>query len=162
MRPLTVDELLEVADALGAVPIGDVSGLASVEEVDAGLVGVMARLLVVIVEGRPFDRRNDAVAVAAVGLLARLNGSALELEPHEDVILMLGEIQRGLPATEVRAWLDARLARPASTGAHCPVCSMPLREALAIESAGRLGVPMCGGCGHVLAPPFRHRPLQEV
>lgn len=162
MRRLSADELLDVAGALGAAPVGDVSGLASVEEVDGELAGVMAWLLVGIVEGRPFDRRNGAVGVAVIDLLARVNGRTLDLEPPEDVIALLAEIRGGRPLAEVRAWLAPRLGSKAASGACCPACSMPLREALAVRTAGRLGVPQCGGCGHVLAAPFHHRPLQEV
>jgi hypothetical protein len=39
---------------------------------------------------------------------------------------------------------------------------MPLREALAVVAAGRIALPVCGGCGHLLSRPVPHRSPQEV
>lgn len=49
MRRLTSDELVDVATELGAEAVGDVSGLAQVQQVDR-LVDALASLLVAIVE----------------------------------------------------------------------------------------------------------------
>jgi hypothetical protein len=159
---LTADELLAVAAELGTAATADVAELAAVQRADT-LVDVVASLLVAIVRGRPFERRNGAVGVASADLLARLNGHALDLGPAEDTAAVIARIRDGLPAIEVRAWLVCRLApRPTVAGPRCPVCSMPLREGLAVLPAGCITFPTCGGCGHLLSRPLRTRPRQEL
>lgn len=164
MRRLSTEELLALACELEATATGDVSELAVAQEVDT-VVDAIALLLVAIVQGRPFDRRNGAVGVAAVDLLARLNGQTLLLEPPDEVMAMMGRIRDGLADSEVRDWLAGRVAaRAAVVRPRCPACSMPLRESLAAETvlANRFGLAVCGGCGHLLDQRFHHRRLQEV
>lgn len=163
MRRLTSDELVDVATELGAQAVGDVSGLAQVQQVDR-LVDALASLLVAIVERRPFDRRNHAVGVASVALLARLNGRALDLSPPEDVAATIARIQEGLAASAVRDWLGPRLMTEASVGPRCPTCAVPLREALGAAAVDRAPIPTCGLCGQVLGPVHHrsHRSRQEV
>lgn len=163
MRRLTTRELLEVAAELGARATVDVTGLTAIQETDGAVVDAMASLLVAVVKGRPFDRRNNAVGIVAADLLARLNGRNVDLEPPEEVLALIARIRSGLSASEAGAWLFGRVTvRPPVVGPRCPGCSMPLREALAVQTADQLVVPSCAGCGRVLARPFRHRPLQEV
>jgi hypothetical protein len=154
VRRLTSHELVDVATELGAEAVGDVSGLVQVQQVDR-LVDALASLLVAIVERRPFDRRNRAVGVASVALLARLNGRALDLSPPEDVAATIARIQEGLAASAVREWLGPRLVAEASV-ARCPTCAVPLREALGTAAPSRVPIPTCGLCGQVLGPPH-HR-----
>jgi hypothetical protein len=76
---------------------------------------------------------------------------------------MIVKIRDGLAAADVRDWLCDRIALGApAAGPRCPACSMPLREVLATVPVGRTTLPTCGGCGHVLGPPVRRRPRQEV
>jgi hypothetical protein len=164
VRRLTSDELEEVAAELGAVVTGDVSALAAAQRVD-GLVEALAGLLVAIVRLRPFDRRNHAVAVAAIDLLAGLNRRPLDLSPPEEVAGVIAEIRDGLADAQVCAWLRARTgcaAEPSAAiaGPCCPACGLPLREALAALPAGRILLGTCGNCGQVLGRPVppRHRP----
>jgi hypothetical protein len=169
VRRLSADELEAVASELGAAVTGDVAQLAEIQRVDA-VVEALASLLVAIVRHRPFDRRNHAVGVASIDLLARLNGHTLDLAPPEDVATLIAGIRDGLSTGEVRDWLAGRLAvdvpAPAAAPPRCPACSMPLREALAGVGVGvgRISLPFCGGCGHVLTPPVRprSRSRQEV
>jgi hypothetical protein len=162
VRRLSADELVAVASELGAEVTGDVSELAEVQRVDV-VVEALASLLVAIVQRRPFDRRNNAVGVASIDLLARLNGHSLDLAPPEDVKAMVARIRDGLAASEVRDWLCGRIALlPPAAGPRCPACSMPLRDALAAVPVDRVTLPTCGGCGHVLGQPFRPRPRQEA
>jgi hypothetical protein len=171
VRRLSADELEAVASELGAAVTGDVAELEEVQQVDV-VVEALASLLVAIVRHRPFDRRNHAVAVASIDLLAQLNGQTLDLAPPEDVATLIARIRDGLPTGEVRDWLAGRLAAVAAeapstaSAPSCPACSMPLREALAGVGVGvgvgRISLPFCGGCGHVLTPPIRPRSRQEV
>jgi Zn ribbon nucleic-acid-binding protein len=157
VRRLSADELVAVASELGAEVTGDVSELTEVQRVDE-VVEALALLLVAIVRRRPFDRRNNAVGVASIDLLARLNGHSLDLAPPEDVKAMIARIRDGLATSEVRDWLGGRVALGApAAGPRCPACSTPLREALATVPVDRITVPTCGACGHVLGQPFRHR-----
>jgi hypothetical protein len=129
------------------------------------VVDAIALLLVAIVHGRPFDRRNGAVGVAAVDLLARLNGQALHLEPPAEVTAMIGRIRDGQADSEVRGWLVGRVAaRARVVRPRCPACSMPLREGLAADTvlADRFALAVCGGCGHLLGQRFHNHRLQEV
>lgn len=162
MRRLTTDELVAVASELGAAVTGDVSALAEVQQVDE-VVDALALLLVAIVQRRPFDRRNNAVGVASIDLMARLNDQTLDLSPPQDVMAVITRIQDGLAATGVREWLCSRITANAPVaGPRCPACSVPLREALAAVRLGRTTFPTCGSCGQVLCRPVRHRPRQEV
>ena len=163
MRRLTTDELLLVATELAAVPLRDVPSLESIQETGEGVVGAMAHLLVAIVGGMPFDRRNGAIGIAAADLLGRLNRRRIDLEPPEGVVALLADVRAGLSVADVRAWLESRVFLvPPAACPRCPSCSMPLREAFAAQTAGAFVVPACAGCGHPLARPFRQRPLQEV
>jgi hypothetical protein len=151
-----------VASELGAGVTGDVSKLAEAQQVD-GVVEALASLLVAIVQRRPFDRRNNAVGIASIDLLARLNDQTLYLSPPEDVTAMITRIRDGLAATGVRDWLCGRItAKAPVAGPRCPACSVPLREALAAISVCRTTFATCGSCGQVLSRPIRHRPRQEV
>jgi hypothetical protein len=162
MRRLTGDELVAVASALGAEATGDVPALAAVQQVD-GVVDALASLLVAIVRRRPFDRRNHAVAITSIDLLAQLNGHTLRLSPPEDITALITRIRDGLAAPEVRNWLcnhtatTAPVARP-----RCPSCSVPLREALVTVRLDLIIVTTCGNCDHMLGRPARQRPRQEA
>lgn len=163
MRRLTTGELLEVATELGAQAAVNVTGVTAIQQADGTVVDAMASLLVAVVAGRPFDRRNDAVGIVAVDLLARLNGRNVDLEPPEEVVALVARIRAGQPVSEVGAWLSGRVTvRPPVVGPRCPGCSIPLREALAVQTADLIVVPLCAGCGRVLSRPFRDRRLQEV
>jgi hypothetical protein len=162
MRRLTGDELVAVASALGAEATGDVPALAAVQQGD-GVLDALASLLVAIVRRRPFDRRNHAVAITSIDLLARLNGHTLRLSPPQDVATLITRISDGLPAPEVRNWLCNHTATTAPVaGPRCPSCSVPLREALAAVRLDPIIATTCGSCGQVLGRPARHRPRQEA
>jgi hypothetical protein len=163
VRHLTADELRQIASELGAEAIGEIFELTGPDRADATVLDTASHLLVTIVRHRPFDRRNDAIAVTAAALVARLNGCLLDLEPPDAVVGLLARIRDGLPVAEVVAWLSERASTARqSTDARCPACSMPVREALDVTCVGSLMVAACGGCGRPLAPAFHHRPLQEV
>lgn len=162
MRRLTSDELVAVASELGAGVTGDVPALAEVQQVD-GLVEALTALLVAIVRRRPFDRRNHAVGIASIDLLAQLNDRTLDLSSPEDAMALIARIQDGLAATAVRDWLGSHItARAPVTGPRCPACSVPLREAIAAVPVGRITFATCGNCGQMLSRPVRQRPRQEV
>lgn len=139
MRRLTADEIAAVAAELGAVPrygapgsagaagservagggaggsagpggmADPVAAVAAAQQADS-LAGAVAALLVAIVWGRPFDRRNAAVGVAAADLLARLNGHVLVVEPADATADVVGRVRAGhLRADAVQEWLVGRL-----------------------------------------------------
>lgn len=125
MRRLTADEIAAVAAELGATPAGGegvagggaglggmadpVAAVAAAQQADS-LAGAVAALLVAIVWGRPFDRRNAAVGVAAADLLARLNGHVLVVEPADATADVVGRVRAGhLRADAVQEWLAGRL-----------------------------------------------------
>lgn len=130
-----------MASELGAEVTGDVSELAEAQQVDT-VVEALASLLVAIVQRRPFDRRNNAVGVASIDVLARLNGQTLDLAPPQDVKAMIAKVQDGLGAMEVRDWLRSRITR-----------AVPV---------ARPRCPACGGCGHLLSGSVHRRSRQEA
>jgi hypothetical protein len=168
VRRLTVDELLDIGDGIGAGD-ADPEGLAVIvhrQGDDEEIVAVIAVLLVLIVQMRPFWRRDRAVAIAAADLLARLNNRDLDLTPVDEVQQLLERIAHNqIEPLDVGIWVFGRLRlhRPVP-GPRCSGCGMPLREALEVSRDGRslLLVPVCAGCGAVLGRPFHHRPLQEA
>jgi hypothetical protein len=166
VRRLTADELVAVASELGAAATGDVAAPVAAQRVD-GLVEALAALLVAVVRHRPFDRRNGAVGVAAVDLLAQLNHRSLDLTPPEEVAGVVARIRDGMATAEVCAWLRPRTGPTCGApvaGPCCPACGMPLREALAAVPIGRVALATCGNCGRVLGRParLRPRPRQEA
>lgn len=167
MRRLTADELVTVASELGATLTGDVTVLTEAQQVDQ-VLDALGSLLVAIVRQRPFDRRNHAIGIASIDLLAQLNGLTLDLSPPEATAALITGIRDGLTTSEVRQWF-ARRAAPGSTaikppmaGPSCPGCSVPMREALAATRHDQITFATCGRCGQLLTRPIRHRPRQEV
>jgi hypothetical protein len=167
VRRLTADELVTVASELGATLTGDVTVLTEAQQVD-GVLDALGSLLVAIVGQRPFDRRNHAIGIASIDLLAQLNGLTLDLSPPEATAALITGIRDGLTTSEVRQWLASRAApesaaiKPSMAGPRCPGCSVPVRVALAATRHDQITVATCGCCGQVLTRPVRHRPRQEV
>jgi hypothetical protein len=167
VRRLTVEELVTVASELGATATGDMAVLTEAQQVDR-VLDALGPLLVAIVQQRPFSRRNHAIGLTSIDLLAQLNGLTLDLSPPEDVTALIAGIRDGLSTLEVRHWFARRarvespVMRPSVAGPRCPVCSVPVREALA--STRHIGITFatCGCCGQVLSRPVRHRPRQEA
>jgi hypothetical protein len=167
VRRLTADELVTVASELGATLTGDVTVLTEAQRVDR-VLDALGPLLVAIVRQRPFDRRNHAIGLTSIDLLAQLNGLTLDLSPPEAVTALIAGIRDGRSNLDVRQWF-ARRAGPGSTattpsvaGPRCPGCSVPVREALAATRQGRITFATCGCCGQVLSRPVRARPRQEA
>jgi hypothetical protein len=168
VRRLTVDELLDIGDGIGAGDADpeDLAVIVAGQGGDEDVASSVAVLLVLIVQMRPFWRRNRAVAVSAADLLARLNNRDLDLTPVDEVQQLLERVARNqIEAHDVGIWVFGRLRlhRPVP-GPRCSGCGMPLREALEVSRDGSslLLVPVCAGCGAVLGRPFHDRPLQEA
>jgi hypothetical protein len=167
VRRLTADELVIVGSELGATLIGDIKALTEAQQVDR-VLDALGSLLVAIVGQRPFDRRNHAIGLASIDLLAQLNGLTLDLSPPEAVAALIAGIRAGLSTAEVRRWFAHRaepgwpVIEPSVVGPRCPGCSAPLREALATNRHDHITFAACGCCGQLLGRPVRHRPRQEV
>jgi hypothetical protein len=167
VRRLTADELVTVASELGATLTGDVTVLTEAQQVDRAL-DALGPLLVAIVQQRPFNRRNHAIGLTSIDLLAQLNGLTLDLSPPEAVTALIRGIRDGLSNLEVHQWFARRAGpgptaiTPSATGPRCPGCSVPMREALAATRHDQITFATCGCCGQVLSRPVRHRPRQEA
>jgi hypothetical protein len=136
----------------GAGDVADpVAAVAAAQQADS-LAGAVASLLVAIVWGRPFDRRNAAVGVAAADLLARLNGHVLVLEPADGTMALVGRVRAGLPVTTVRDWLTGRLIP--DLGPQPPPVTAPaaVRVPLVVRRPHRAPVPPSAGPARARCP----------
>lgn len=154
------------ADADGPTGAGDVAdpvaAVAAAQQADS-LAGAVASLLVAIVWGRPFDRRNAAVGVAAADLLARLNGHVLVLEPADGTMALVGRVRAGLPVAAVRDWLTGRLMPDLGPQAPPPVTAtapMAARAPLVVRRPHDAPVPPSGAPARARCP-WCAMPLRE-